>query len=124
MLRDTRLGCGFLFVGVPLAYILGQLGNTPRLGAIFAIVCGVIGIGFFISAYLHHDEPASQYGIEGDWQKLDAKFQLYSSKASVKHDGENWIVTGCLYARRNRALLMLIEDAGRLLSSSLSFGDR
>ena len=59
MQRDTKLGYGFLFVGLALAYLLSLILGTVA-GIVIAVASLLIGVVFLISGHLHSDENLRQ----------------------------------------------------------------
>jgi len=59
MQRDTKLGYGFLLVGLGAAYLLSLFVGTVT-GVVVAIACLLIGIPFLISGHLHSDKTVNQ----------------------------------------------------------------
>jgi hypothetical protein len=52
MSRDAKFGYGFLFAGVPVAYLISKFFGTWA-GALGALACGIIGVCFLVSAHRH-----------------------------------------------------------------------
>ena len=69
MLRDSKLGYGFVFVGLGLGLILTSLLTGPRWGIVPGIILVAVGSPFLLSAHWHEGEIGPI-----DWRKSSRLF--------------------------------------------------
>jgi hypothetical protein len=89
MSRDAKFGYGFLLVGVPVAYLLGKLLGS-WIGALGAILCGIIGVWFLVSAHRHGDRNSQQEKRSLQEAQVAAEKALIAATSADRTKGSDW----------------------------------
>ena len=120
MFRDTKLGCGFLFVGTPVAYAIGRfIGTWPA--AIGAFISGIIGICFLVSAYRHKENISAQEQLaqfelkqrqsENQISAYGEALCIFANSMKKEKGTQNLIIS----EDQLRSVLMLLNPEGVLM---------